>query len=100
MDDRGIIRTFHLCARIFEFLVQTRKCSNRVHVPHFVLRFLTFKVGKTQIQKSLLITLERGIMSTIKMRKKGGSFHFEAVPLKSKMYPNSCRKKVYLENGD
>ena len=36
MDDLGIMRTFHLCARVFEFLVQThifKKCLCGVLYP-------------------------------------------------------------------
>ena len=45
------------------------------------------------------MTPERGIISTIKIRKKGGSFHFEAVPLKDlwREWGNmSMIKKKYL----
>ena len=40
-----------------------------------------FKGGKFSISRSKLITPEQGIMTTIKIRRKGESFHFEAVPL-------------------
>ena len=58
-----------------------------VWMGYFVIQhvFLPFKVGKTRlIPRSKLITPERNIMSTTKIRKRGReSFHFEAVPLKN-----------------
>ena len=81
MDDRGIMQTFHLCAWIFEFLVQAPifnfvgmgymyPISYEVfgcllvekiffeHVPHSVRSlFFTFKVGKTQLRGLCVSTL-------------------------------------------
>ena len=45
-------------------------------------RFFDFYGGKDSIPRVMLITPEPGIKWTIKIwNKKGGSFHFEAVPL-------------------
>ena len=158
MNDRGIRRTFPLCAQIFEFLVQTpifkeirraiyiderSTSTSDLHVDRlqggfwlftgwknlfwarlkawmimalgelspymlwFCLsmrfksrwraiyiderstcrslarRFFDFYGGKDSIPRVMLITPEPGIKWTIKIcNKKGGSFHFEAVPLK------------------
>ena len=34
MDDLGIMRTFHLCARVFEFFTHFQKMSEWGTVPH------------------------------------------------------------------
>ena len=69
MDDRGIIRTFHKCARVLPKIEILRRCMNGVHcrngvhVPHSVPVFFYFKGGKDSIPRSILITPEPGIMS-------------------------------------
>ena len=53
MDDWDIMRTFQLCARIFEFLVQIpifkKKCRNGLHVDHYARGFWLFTGWKTRI---------------------------------------------------
>ena len=45
---------------------------------------LTFKVGKTQFRWLCLLPLSRALSELSKYEiKKGGSFHFEAVPLRT-----------------
>ena len=52
-----------------------------LHVDHSAQGFLTFKVGKTQFKGLCLLPLSRALGQLSKYEiKKGGSFHFEAVP--------------------
>ena len=67
-------------------------------IPFYVFWLLRWE--RLKFRSLCLSPLSGALCHLSKWEKKGGSFHFEAVPLKSKMYPNSCRKKVYLENGD
>ena len=56
-------------------------------------RFFDFYGGKDSIPRVMLITTEPGIKWTIKIwNKKGGSFHFEAVPLRWDLSMFSARK--------
>ena len=61
-----------LCARIYEFLVQT---PIGLHVDHSAQGFLTFKVGKTQFRGLCLSPLSRALGQLSKYEiKKGGHF--------------------------
>ena len=63
---RGIMRTFHLCDQVFEFLVQTHisrnwvQCRNGVHVPHSVWGFWLFIGWKSKVKGMN----DQGIMRT------------------------------------
>ena len=67
-----------------------------VWMGYFVIQhvFLPFKVGKTRlIPRSKLITPERNIIN-YQNKKKRGSFHFEAVPLKNGIEKGEKTNKI------